>query len=96
LQQISILINIKTTTQSKKKKPYLCTPNNYFLTIVDAGSVMVMLSGTTNLVAFRPDWKSYMEQARVKVSESPVYAHPVLSGNRIFVREADYMSNVDS
>ena len=55
--------------------------------IVDGGSVMLALTPASELVAFQPSDKSYTELARLKVADSPTYAFPVVSGNRIFVKD---------
>lgn len=56
--------------------------------IVDAGSVILALTpATSELVAFQPSDKAYTEVARIKVSSSPTYAYPVVSGNRIFIKD---------
>ena len=41
------------------------------------------------LVVFKPDGKQYEEMAKIKVSDTPIYAHPVLAGNRIFIKDAE-------
>jgi len=56
--------------------------------IVDAGSVMLALTpASSELVAFQPNDKSYTEVARVKLSGTPTYSYPVVSGNRIFIKD---------
>jgi outer membrane protein assembly factor BamB len=55
--------------------------------IVDAGSVLIALTPASELVAFKPDSKSFNEVARIKVAESPTYAYPVVSGKRIIVKD---------
>lgn len=57
--------------------------------VVDAGTVIVALSGKSELIVFKPDPNVYSQSALIKVSDTPVYAHPVLSGNRIFVKDSD-------
>ena len=57
--------------------------------IVDAGSVLLALTPSSELVVFQPSDKQYKELARYKVADSPTYAHPVVSGNRIFVKDQD-------
>jgi hypothetical protein len=56
-------------------------------TIIDAGSVLLALTPSTELVAFEPSEKAFKELARIKVAESPTYAYPVLSGPRLFVKD---------
>jgi hypothetical protein len=37
----------------------------------------------------KPDPKAYTEIAKYKVSETPVYAFPVIAGNIIYVKDAE-------
>jgi len=60
-----------------------------FAAIVDVGSVLVALPSTSELIVFKPSGAEYTELARIKVAETPTYAHPVLAGNRVFVRDQD-------
>jgi len=60
-----------------------------FGSVIDAGSVMVALSSTSNLVAFSPGGQGYSQLAMIKVADTPVYAHPILSGNRIYIKDND-------
>jgi outer membrane protein assembly factor BamB len=57
--------------------------------IVDAGSVLIALTPASELVVFEPSPKAYTELARIKVSSSPTYTYPVVSGKRIFVKDKD-------
>jgi hypothetical protein len=41
------------------------------------------------MVVFKPDGKQYQEVAKIKVADTAIYAHPVLAGNRIFVKDQD-------
>ncbi len=58
-----------------------------FASVIDAGSVLFMLSSTSNLVVFKPSGQAYSEITTIKVADTTVYAHPVISGNRIFVKD---------
>ena len=60
-----------------------------FGSIVDAGSVLLALTPASELIAFEPTDKSYHELARIKVAETPTHAYPVLSGNRIFIKDQE-------
>jgi outer membrane protein assembly factor BamB len=60
-----------------------------FGSLIDAGSVLLLLTPSSELVAFKPTEKEYSEVARIKVADSPTYAHPVVSGKRIFVKDQD-------
>jgi outer membrane protein assembly factor BamB len=60
-----------------------------FGSVVDAGSVLLALTPASQLVVFQPDAKAYAEIARIKVADSPTHAYPVVSGNRIFIKDQD-------
>ena len=60
-----------------------------FAAILDAGSVILAMPSTSELIAFKPSDKEYAELARIKVADTPTYAHPVIAGNRIFVKDQE-------
>ncbi len=60
-----------------------------FGAIVDAGSVLMVLPITSELVVFEPNSEKYTELARIKVAETATYAHPVISGNHIFIKDEE-------
>jgi outer membrane protein assembly factor BamB len=60
-----------------------------FAAIVDVGSCLLALPSNSELLVFKPSDKQYEELARIKVADTPTYAHPVVAGNRIFVRDQD-------
>ncbi len=60
-----------------------------FGSMIDAGSCLLALSPKSQLVVLEPNDKECKELASYKVSESPTYAHPVVAGNRIFVKDQD-------
>lgn len=57
--------------------------------IVDADTVLLALTPTSELVVFEPSDKKYHELARIKVAPTPTYAYPVVSGKRIFIKDQD-------
>jgi outer membrane protein assembly factor BamB len=65
------------------------TRKDNFGAIVDAGPVIYALPSDSQLVVFKPSDKEYAEVARFKVADTPTYAHPVIAGNRIFVRDQE-------
>lgn len=65
---------------------------NDFGTIVDAGSVIIALPQTSNLVVFKPDEKAYTEVATIKVADSPTYSYPVIAGNKLFIKDKDSLA----
>lgn len=66
--------------------------NSDFATILDCGSVIVGLPSTSNLIVFKPDNKSYQEVARYKVSDTAIYAFPLIAGNNIYVKDAESLT----
>jgi len=63
-----------------------------FGSILDAGSVMLALPSESELIAFKPSGGEYVELARIKVADTPVYAHPVITGNRIYVKDNETLT----
>jgi outer membrane protein assembly factor BamB len=57
--------------------------------IVDAGPVLLALTPASELIAFQPSDKAYTELARIKVADKPTHAYPVVSGDRVFVKDQD-------
>jgi len=60
-----------------------------FAAIVNVGSVILALPSSSELIVFKPDGKEYGEITRYKVAETPTYAHPVIAGNRVFVKDQE-------
>ena len=50
------------------------------------------LTPADKLVVFAPDGKEYKEIASYKVAPGDTYAYPVISGNRIFVKDKDSLT----
>ena len=70
-----------TDTDAKGGRGYGC--------VVDAGSVLLALSPKSQLYVMQPTDKAYTQVASIKVADSPTYAYPVVSGNRLFIRDQD-------
>jgi outer membrane protein assembly factor BamB len=60
--------------------------------ILNAGSVILALTGDSELVAFEPSSKGYMEVAKYRVSATPGLAYPIVAGNRVFVKGSDALT----
>ena len=60
-----------------------------FAAVLDAGACLLALPSNSELIAFKPSDKEYTELARIKVADTPVYAHPVVAGSRFFVKDQD-------
>ncbi len=60
-----------------------------FGAIVGAGSCLIALTNDSQLIVFKPDGKAYSEIKRYKVAETVTNAHPVIAGNRIFIKDQE-------
>lgn len=60
-----------------------------FGSLLDAGQVLIALPPTGELIVFKPSEKQFEQVAKVKVAESQTFAHPVLSKNKIIVKDRD-------
>jgi outer membrane protein assembly factor BamB len=58
-----------------------------FGSVVDAGSVLLALTPSSELIVFAPNEKAFTEQARIKVSSTQTYAYPIVSGDRLFIKD---------
>ena len=58
-------------------------------TIVDAGSVLLALTPSAQMIVFEPGDKEFKQVASYKVSDSQTHAYPVASGNRIFIKDKE-------
>jgi outer membrane protein assembly factor BamB len=63
-----------------------------FGSVVDAGSVLMALTPAGQLVVFEPSDKEFKEVAKYKVADGGTYAYPVLSGNRVFIKDKDSLT----
>ncbi len=63
-----------------------------FAAIVSAGSVMLALPNNSELIVFKPIAKEFAQVAQIKVADSATYAHPVVAGNRVFVKDQDSLA----
>jgi outer membrane protein assembly factor BamB len=57
--------------------------------IVDAGPVLLALTPSSELIVFKPSEREFSELARIKVADTPTYAYPIVSGNRVFVKDQE-------
>ena len=63
-----------------------------FGAILDVGPFLLALPDSGELLVFKPSDKQYEEVAKIKVASSATYAHPVVAGKRIFVKDADSLT----
>jgi outer membrane protein assembly factor BamB len=60
-----------------------------FAAVVGAGSCLMALPSSSELTVFKLNDKQYEELAKIKVSDTPIYAHPVIAGNRIIIKDQE-------
>ena len=63
-----------------------------FASIVDVGSVILALPSNSELIVIKPIDKEYTELARIKISDTSIYAHPVIAGNRVFIKDQETLT----
>ncbi|MBL7184782.1 MAG: PQQ-like beta-propeller repeat protein [Phycisphaerae bacterium] len=63
-----------------------------FGAIVGAGSCLIALTNDSQLTVFKPDGKAYSEIKSYKVAETEIYAHPVIAGSRIFIKDQETLT----
>jgi outer membrane protein assembly factor BamB len=68
------------------------TMNSDFGALLNCGSVLMSLPSNSNLIVFRPDEKAYTELLRIKVSDKPVFSTPVVAGNRIYIKDSEFLT----
>ncbi|MFY9152703.1 MAG: PQQ-binding-like beta-propeller repeat protein [Prolixibacteraceae bacterium] len=68
------------------------TMNSDFGALLNCGSAIISLPSNSNLIVFKPGQKSYSELTRIKVSDKPVFSTPVVSGNKIYIKDAEILT----
>jgi outer membrane protein assembly factor BamB len=57
--------------------------------IVDVGGVLLALTPSAQLVVFEPNDKEFKQIASYRLADGDTYAYPVVSGNRVFVKDRE-------
>jgi outer membrane protein assembly factor BamB len=65
------------------------TMNSDFGALINCGSVIMSLPSNSNLIVFKANEKAYIELMKVKVSDKPIFSNPVISGNLIYIKDAE-------
>jgi len=60
--------------------------------IIAAGSVLMALTPRGQLVVFPPSDKEFKQLASYKLAEGGTYAYPVVSGNRLFIKDSESLT----
>jgi outer membrane protein assembly factor BamB len=57
--------------------------------VVDAGSVLLALTPAAQLIVFAPSGTEFKQLASYKVADEGTFAYPIVSGNRIYIKDKD-------
>ena len=60
--------------------------------ILRGRSVLLALTSDTDLVAFKPGDKEYVELAKYKVADTPTWAYPIIAGKRVYVKDRESLA----
>jgi outer membrane protein assembly factor BamB len=63
-----------------------------FTAIVDAGSCLMALPSSSELIVYKPGKNQFEGLAKIKVADTPIYSHPVVAGNRIYIKDQDSLA----
>ena len=63
-----------------------------FAAILDAGPVILALPSSAELIAIEPVAEKYTVLAKIKVADTPTYAHPVIAGNKIYIKDEESLA----
>jgi outer membrane protein assembly factor BamB len=58
-----------------------------FASVVDAGAVLFALTPAAQLIVFQPSATEFKQVASFKVADGDTYAYPVVSGNRVYIKD---------
>ena len=75
-----------------RKAPSLPGGARGFAATVSAGSSVLALPSTSELIVYQPDGKQFTEIKRYQVAQFPTYAHPIIAGNRIFIKDQETLA----
>jgi outer membrane protein assembly factor BamB len=68
------------------------TAHNRFASVLDLGKTLLSLPATGNMLFFEPNPEKYVPKMKYKVAETEVYAHPLVVGDKIYVKEQELLT----
>ncbi len=68
------------------------TTHNRFAATMDLGKVILSLPATGNIIIFKGTPEKYEQVAIYKVADTEVYAHPVVVGDKIYVKDKEMLT----
>jgi len=66
--------------------------HNRFASNLDLGNEILSLTGKGELLVYEPTAEKYTELASYPVAQTDVYAHPVVAGNRIYIKDKENLT----
>jgi len=68
------------------------TAQNRFASILDLGKVLLSLPANGKILIFEPNHEKYVQKVIYKIAETEVYAHPLVAGDKIYVKEQELLT----
>jgi outer membrane protein assembly factor BamB len=79
-------------TKTGEKRWLDATALNRFASLQDLGEVIACLPANGQLIFFSPSETAYTELAKYKVADSEVYAHPLIAGDKIYIKDKESLT----
>ncbi len=68
------------------------TAHNRFASNLDLGNEILSLTANGKMLVYDANPEKYVEKKTYTVSNTNVYAHPVIAGNKIFTKDQEYLT----
>lgn len=68
------------------------TSHNRFASTLDLGKVLLSLPAHGRMLFYEPNSEKYVQKMMYKVAETDVYAHPLVVGNKIYIKDQEMLT----
>ena len=68
------------------------TAQNRFASTLDLGKVLLSLPANGKILVFEPNPEKYVQKVMYKIAETEVYAHPLVVGDKIYIKEQEMLT----
>lgn len=68
------------------------TAHKNFGAFLDAGNVLLANPSESGLIVIKPGTRTYSELAQYKLSDTPIYATPLVVGNNIYIKDEETLT----
>lgn len=68
------------------------TPLQRFGSLIDAGKEIIVLTSNSNFVVLNPNGQKFDQVSQMKLSGNDYYAHPILTGDKIIIKDTDSLT----